>query len=95
MHLLLKCSEVCWSLLLLLLLLHVLEARWRWGSSVACSHTQVIACQQAQPDLHPFVLYRMTSHSSALQVEETGHWCVEKNRGERERKEALLSCPLS
>ena len=35
--------------------------------------TQVIASQQAQPLLDPFVLLcRVASHSSALQVEETG-----------------------
>ena len=37
------------------------------------THTHVIASQQAQPLLDPFVLLcRVASHSSALQVEETG-----------------------
>ena len=57
--------------------------------------THMYDCQQAQLELHPFVVCSVASHSSALQVEETGHWCVEKNRREREGKEALLSCPSS
>ena len=56
----------------------------------------VIACEQAQPALNPFVvLCRVTSHSSALQVEETEPLVA----GEQQKKEgsqnALLRCPSS
>ena len=62
------------------------------------THTHVHGCEQAQPDLHPCVLLcSVASHSSALQVEETGPLVAgeQQKRGGRESKEALLSCPLS
>ena len=36
------------------------------------AHTRMHACQQAQPVLHPRVVCSEASHSSALQVQETG-----------------------
>ena len=35
------------------------------------THTHMNACEQAQPVLHPCVVCRVATHSSALQVEET------------------------
>ena len=63
---------------------------------MACSHTRMHACQQAQPVLHAHVLLcRVASHSSALQVEEMGPLV----RGEQQKREgsqnALLRCPSS
>ena len=36
------------------------------------THTHMNACEQAQPVLHPRVVCSEASHSSALQVQETG-----------------------
>ena len=48
------------------------------------THTHVHGCEQAQPDLHPCVLLcSVASHSSALQVEETGPLV----RGKEQRRE--------
>ena len=48
------------------------------------THAHVITCEQAQPDLHPCVLLcSVASHSSALQVEETGPLV----RGKEQRRE--------
>ena len=48
------------------------------------THMHVHGCEQAQPVLHPRVLLcRMASHSSALQVEETGPLVA----GEQQKKE--------
>ena len=94
MHLLLKGSEVCWSLLLL----HARIQMEVGELSGMLIHTQKHACEQAQPVLHAHVLLcRVASHSSALQVEETGPLVRGKyeERGGRGSKEALLPCPSS
>ena len=68
------------------------------GLSGMLTHMHVHGCEQAQPAVHPRVLLcRMASHSSALQVEETGPLVAgeQQKRGGRESKEALLSCPSS
>ena len=72
MHLLLKGSEVCLSLLLLLLL-HARIQMEVGELSGMLTHIQKHDCEQAQPVLHQrVVLCCVASHSSALQVEETG-----------------------
>ena len=96
MHLLLKGSEVCWSLLLLL---HARIQMEVGELSGMLAHTCMYACQQAQPVLHAHVLLcRVASHSSALQVEETGPLVrgeQQKREGGGGSKEALLPCPSS
>ena len=86
MHLLLKGSEVCLSLLLLLLL-HARIQMEVGELSGMLAHTCMYACEQAQPVLHPCVLCRVASHSSASQVEETeplvaGEQQKKRGRGE-------------
>ena len=55
------------------------------------THMHVIACEQAQPVLHPFVVCRVTSHSSALQVEETGPLVAgEQQKREGEKRSAAV-----
>ena len=79
-----KGSEVCWSLLLLLLL----HARIQMEvGELSGMLTHMNACEQAQPVLHPCVLCRVASHSSASQVEETeplvaGEQQKKRGRGE-------------
>ena len=63
------------------------------------THTHMNACEQAQPVLRAHVLLcRVASHSSALQVEETGPLVrgeQQKREGGGGSKEALLFCPSS
>ena len=48
------------------------------------THARMYACKQAQPVLHPFaLLYRVASHSSASQAEETAPLVA----GEQQKKE--------
>ena len=84
-YLLLKGSEVCWSLLLLLLLLWQLEARWRWGSSVACSYTHksMLVSRHSLSSTHMCCCAAWHHTPLPCRWKKQGHWCVEKNRGER------------
>ena len=94
MCLLLKGSEVCWSLLLLLHARIQMEV-----GELSGMLTHMNACEQAQPVLRAHVLLcRVASHSSALQVEETGPLVrgeQQKREGGGGSKEALLPCPSS